>query len=49
VAIADRTEAESHGHDPVLAGVPLYERWRSRIRTHLTVAEHVNSGTRRGD
>jgi enediyne biosynthesis protein E2 len=49
VAIADRTEAESHGHDPVLDGVPLYERWRSRIRTHLTTAEHVNSGIRRGD
>ena len=34
VAIADRTEAESNGHSR--DAVPLYEKWRDRIRSHLT-------------
>jgi hypothetical protein len=41
-AIADRTEAESNGVDAGGAE-PVYEQWRNRIRTHLTVAEHVTS------
>jgi enediyne biosynthesis protein E2 len=36
VAIADRTEAESNGHDPAQDTVPLYEQWRNRIRAHFT-------------
>ncbi|HEX6354252.1 DUF1702 family protein [Actinophytocola sp.] len=34
VAIADRTEAESHDNDPA-GNVPLYEQWRNRIRAHF--------------
>lgn len=37
VAIADRTESETgDGSGPVDGTVPLYERWRSRIRAHFT-------------
>lgn len=36
VAIADRAEAASGG-DPTQDAVPLYERWRTRIRAHFTV------------
>ncbi|MGH3756332.1 DUF1702 family protein [Actinophytocola sp.] len=36
VTIADRTEADSTGHDAARDTEPLYERWRSRIRAHFT-------------
>jgi hypothetical protein len=42
VAIADRTEAESTGL--ALAGVPLYEEWRSRIRVHFTATALPSAG-----
>ena len=50
VAIADRTEAESGGapaDDPDDA-VPLYEQWRTRIRTHFTEIDDAVGTTFRG-